>query len=167
MPASRTLLAAAAIGVASLAFAGGFAASSATPAPPSGPPIVNVNAWEETAHASPVETVNVRLASLERTLQSSVQCNTWDVSDVAMEEILRDMQRQGWRPPSQREAVASMVSMGVHGIGVADPDASMPSANNAHSTITVLSDDQAEQLRTEQISLEKLIVDEPAIRTPS
>lgn len=167
MPASRTLLAGALIGVASLAFAGGFAASTATAAPEPGPPIVNVNAWQETAAASPVQTVNVRLASLEPSLQSRLQCNPWDVSDVAMEEILRDMQRQGWRPPSQGDAVASMDSLGVQGIGVVDPDAPMSTASGGRSVITVLTDDEAEKLRTEQYSLEQLIVDGPAVRTPS
>ena len=85
MPVSRTLLAASVIGAASLAFAGGFAASSATAAPPSGPPIVNVNAWEETAPAAPVHAVAVRLATVEPALQSTPQCNPWDVSDIAME----------------------------------------------------------------------------------
>jgi hypothetical protein len=167
MPASRTLLAAAAIGVASLAFAAGFAASSATAAPPPALPIVNVNAWEETAPASSVEVMPVRLASVEPALQATAQCNPWDVSDIAMEEILRDMQRQGWRPPTQGQAIASMVSMGVDGIGVDDPDTAMPTDGGGRSMITVLTDEEVEQMRTEQISLEQLIVEEPGQHAPS
>jgi hypothetical protein len=167
MPASRTLLAFAAIGVASLAFAGGLAASSATVAAPPGPPIVNVNAWEETAPASAVQAVAVRLASLEPTLQSTHQCNPWDVSDLAMEEILREMKRQGWRPPSQGGAVASMISIGAQAIAVVDPDAPTPTESSGRSKITVLTDEEAEQLRTKQILLQQLITDEPAVRSPS
>ena len=62
MAASRTLLAAAAIGVASLAFAGGLAASSATAAPPGQPPIVNADAWTETV-AEPVQAISVQMAA--------------------------------------------------------------------------------------------------------
>lgn len=167
MPTSRTSLAAAAIGVASLAFAGGLAASSATAPPPPAPPIVNVNAWEETAPAPTVEAMPVRLAPAEPGLQATAQCNPWDVSDIAMEEILRDMQRQGWRPPSQGEAVASVLSMGVDGISVDDANAAMPTDGAGRSMITVLRDEEAEQARTEQISLEQLIVDEPEARPPS
>lgn len=167
MPASRTLLAVAAIGVASLAFAGGFAVSSATVAAPPGPPIVNVNAWEETAPASAIQAVALRLAAVEPTVQSTHQCDPWDVSDLAMEEILREMQRRGWRPPSQGDAIASMDSTGVQAIGVVDPDAPTPTENSGRSKITVLTDEEAEQLRTEQILLQQLITDEPAVRTPS
>lgn len=167
MPASRILLVGAVIGVSSLAFAGGFAVSSAIAAPPPGPPIVNVNAWDETADSASVQAVAVRLATIDPSLLPTLQCNPWDVSDVAMEEILRDMKRQGWRPPSQGDAVASMVSMGVEGIEVVDPTAPMPNGSSGQSIITVLSDDEAEQLRTDQISIEQLIVDEPTLRTPS
>jgi hypothetical protein len=167
MPASRTLLAAAAISIASLAFAAGFAGSTATVPPPPAPPIVNVNAWEKTVPASTIEVMPVRPASVEPALQATAQCNPWDISDIAMEEILRDMQRQGWRPPSQGEAVASVFSMGVDGISVDDANAAMPTDGAGRSMITVLRDEEAEQARTEQISLEQLIVDEPEARPPS
>lgn len=166
MPVSRTMIAAVTIGVGSLAFAGGFAASSATVARPSAPPIVNVNAWEETAPASTLDEVPARPASVEPALQATAQCNPWDVSDIAMEEVLRDMQRQGWRPPTQGQAITSMVSMGVDGIGVDDPDTAMPT-DSSRSMITVLTDEEAEQVRLEQISLERLIVKEPGQHAPS
>ena len=167
MPASRTLLAAAAIGVASLAFAGGLAASSATAPPPPAPPIVNVNAWEETAPAPTVEAMPVRLAPAEPGPQATAQCNPWDISDIAIEEILRDMQRQGWRPPSQGEAVASVLSMGVDGISVDDANAAIPTDGDGRSLITVLTDDEAERLLAKQITIDQLIVEEPEIPPPS
>jgi hypothetical protein len=155
MPApSRTMLIASAIGATSLAFAGGFAASSATADPTPAAPIVNVDAWNETAPPAPVQIAAA---------VPSVQCSPWEVSDVAMEEVLREMQRRGWRPPNQGQAVESLASLGVYGIGAVDPDASLTASGERQSTITVLTDEEAEQLRTEQISLDTLIVDDAVL----
>jgi hypothetical protein len=74
MPAYRTLLAAAAIGVASLGFAEGFAVSSDTAAPARAPPIVNVDAWSETA-AEPAQAISVQIASATTSPQSTLQCD--------------------------------------------------------------------------------------------
>lgn len=168
MPApSRTMLIVSVIGAASLAFAGGFAAASATAAPAAptpAAPIVNVDAWNETAPSALLQpAASVQIAAATPTNQ----CNPWDVSDAAMEEILREMQRRGWRQPNQGEAAASLVSLGVHGIGPVDPDAPMTAGGDGRSLITVLTDDEAEQLRTEQITLDQLIVDERTMQAPS
>jgi hypothetical protein len=166
MPASRTLLAAAAIGVASLAFAGGVAVSSDTAAPARAPPIVNVDVWSETA-SEPAQAIFVQMASTTPSPEPTLQCDPWAVSDAAMEEILREMQRRGWRQPGQGDAVESMASLGVQGIGAVDPDAPIPSANSGRPMITVLTDEEAERLRTEQISSDQLIVDEATYLPPS
>jgi hypothetical protein len=84
-----------------------------------------------------------------------------------MEEILREMQRRGWRQPGQGDAVESMASLGVQGIGAVDPDAPIPSANSGRPMITVLTDEEAERLRTEKISPDQLIVDEATYLPPS
>lgn len=164
MRPSRTMLIVSVIGAASLAFAGGFAASSATAAPTHGASIVNVDAWNEPAPSArlrPAASVQIAAAT------TTNQCNPWDVSDAAMEEILREMQRRGWRAPNQGEAAASLVSLGVQGIGPVDPDAPMTAGGDGRSAIRVLTDDEAEQLRTEQITLDQLIVDEQAMQAPS
>jgi len=166
MTASRTLLAAAAIGVASLAFLGGLAASSATAVLPRPPPIVNADAWTETV-AEPVHAVSVQMASAAPAPQSTLQCNPWEVSDVAMEEILREMQRRGWRHPRQSEPLDPQASLGAEGIGPVEPDATMPTGGDGRSQITVLTDDEAERLRTQQITIDQLIVEEPEIPPPS
>lgn len=162
MPApSKALMFAAAIGVASLAFAGGIAVTSASATPKPAAPIVDVDAWSKTAPA-PATSVAAPAAK-----QEAVRCNPWEVSDIAMEEVLREMQRRGWRPPRQGDAIASMVSLGVEGIGAADPNAPMPNGGQPQSSIVVLSEAEAEQLRTEQISLDQLIVEDEAEQAPS
>ena len=114
---SKKILIASALGLVSLAFAGGFAASSATASPAPAAPIVNVTAWQEEAPAMPVELVNAA---------NTPTCNPWDVSEAAMEEILLEMQRRGWRPPRQGDAVASLASFGIEGIDAVDPYSPMP-----------------------------------------
>lgn len=166
MAASRTLLAAAAIGVASLAFAAGLAASSATAAPPGQPPIVNADAWTETV-AGPVQAISVPMAAAAPKPQSTLQCNPWEVSDVAMEEILREMQRRGWRHPRQGEPLDPQASLGAEGIGPVEPDATTPTGGDGRSLITVLTDDEAERLLAKQITIDQLIVEEPEIPPPS
>jgi hypothetical protein len=60
-----------------------------------------------------------------------------------------------------------LVSLGVQGLGAIDPDAPMPSANSGRPMITVLTDEEAERLRTEKISPDQLIVDEATYLPPS
>lgn len=166
MPASRTLLAAAVIGVASLAFAGGVTVSSDMAAPARAPPIVNVDAWSETA-SEPAQAISVQMASTTPSPEPTLQCDPWAVSDTAMEEILREMQRRGWRQPGQGDAVGSMVSLGLQGIEAVDPYSPIPSANSGRPMIPVLTEEEAERLRTGQISPDQLIVDEATYLPPS
>jgi hypothetical protein len=163
---TRTMLIASALGLASLAFAGGFAASSASAGPAPDDPIVNVNAWNETPPAMPVQVVSA---------DAGEKCSPWDVSDIAMEEVLREMQRRGWRQPRQGDAVASMVALGVEGIDAVDPNAPMPrrgrgrisTGGDGLSMIAVLSEEDAERIRTEQISVDQVLVEQPPTPPPS
>jgi hypothetical protein len=127
------------LGIASFAFIAGFSVSSASSTPKAQAPIVDVNAWSETA-PHPAASVTLTSAPAER-------CNPWDVSDVAMEEVLREMTRRGWRPPKQGDAVDAMEQLGITGISVDDPDAGMPRGGSGSSYIAVLSSDEAAQLR--------------------
>lgn len=84
-----------------------------------------------------------------------------------MEEILREMQRRGWRQPGQGDAVGSMVSLGLQGIEAVDPYSPIPAANSGRPMIPVLTEEEAERLRTGQISPDQLIVDEATYLPPS
>jgi hypothetical protein len=155
MPApSRLIFLAGLIGTAALAFADGFAASSATATPIRAAPIVNVDAWNETAPGPPA-----RISATD----PAPRCNQWEVSDTAMEEVLREMQRRGWRQPDQGHAITSLASLGVEGIGPVDPDAPMPKGDAGNSLITALTHDEAEQIRTQQVTRDQLIVEGEAI----
>lgn len=133
------------LGVASFAFIAGFSVSSAYSAPKAEPPIVNVNAWSETAPQLP--------AAVRLTSAPADRCNPWDISDVAMEEVLREMTRRGWRPPNQGDAVQAMQEFGVTGISVDDPDARMPRSGGGDSSfIAVLSASDAARASTEGVT---------------
>lgn len=123
------------IGTGAVAFLAGFSMSSASSAPSEAPPIVNPHAWEQRPAVAPPATV-------ELTRKASPACNPWEVSDIAMEEILSEMQRRGWRPPRQGEAVASLETVGMV---VDDPHAPMP-GGATENYITVLSDEDAARL---------------------
>lgn len=79
-----------------------------------------------------------------------------------MEEVLREMQRRGWRQPDQGHAIASLATLGVEGIGPVDPDAPMPKGDAGNSLITVLTDGEAERIRTQQVTRDQLIVEDEA-----
>ena len=55
---------------------------------------------------------------------ASPACNGWDISPMAMEAILDEMVRRGWRPPTQGGFLASLYSAG--DVVAVDPDAPMP-----------------------------------------
>lgn len=85
-------------------------------------PIINPTAWEETAPGPQVQTVSFT-NSAKGDVRAAAHCSPWEITDVAMEEVLDEMIRRGWRPPNQGQAVAAM---GVSGIAAADPYAPMP-----------------------------------------
>jgi hypothetical protein len=97
-----------------------------------GEPIVRANAWDE----KPAQVITQIAFEGE-----FAKCNPWDVSEVAMEEILIEMQRRGWRPPSQGDAVDLMDPLDVMDIAAAEPDAPMPRRYRGESSITVVSED--------------------------
>lgn len=102
--------------IVSLAVGFGAASLTFTPAE-SNQPIVNANAWAEAAPAPACEQVSVRVSS------ATTKCNPWEVSDVAMEEILDEMIRRGWRAPMQAEAFAGIDTLPVSGLVVIDAKA--------------------------------------------
>ena len=105
----------AATAIVSLAVGFGTASLLPTDARSSGP-LIDPNAWAKTSPA-PATIQPVRLAP------PAPRCSDWAISDVAMEEVLDEMIRRGWRPPTQGEAI---VAMDVAGITAQDPNAPMP-----------------------------------------
>jgi hypothetical protein len=54
------------------------------------------------------------------------QCSQWDVSPDAMEAILQEMLRRGWKPPTQGEAIASIAPMNGPKMTALDPNSPLP-----------------------------------------
>jgi hypothetical protein len=54
------------------------------------------------------------------------QCSQWDVSPQAMEAILQEMLRRGWKPPTQGEAIASIAPMNGPRMTALDPNSPLP-----------------------------------------
>jgi hypothetical protein len=52
-------------------------------------------------------------------------CSPWDLSPVAMEAILQEMIRRGWKPPTQGEAIAGIAPPGSQ-MAAIDPNAPLP-----------------------------------------
>lgn len=110
---SPATLAVSAFAVATIGFAGGVAMSTAFARTVDSQPIIDRDAWNETAPAKPV--------SLTQAAQP--RCNPWEISDAAMEDVLDQMIRRGWRPPTQGTAVALLDSQAIQ---ATDPAAPMP-----------------------------------------
>lgn len=91
-------------------------------------PIINPTAWEETAPAPQVHTASFSNAAPASAIKpAAAKCSPWEITDVAMEEVLDEMINRGWRPPNQGEAV---MAMGVSTIAATDPTAPMPYRSN-------------------------------------
>lgn len=82
-------------------------------------PIINANAWDTTPSAVIVQPVSAPAAA--------PRCSQWAISDVAMEEVLDEMIRRGWRPPNQGEAIDMLEDARTVGLAAVDPSAPMPS----------------------------------------
>lgn len=102
-----------------------------------GEPIVRANAWDE----KPAQVITQIAFEGE-----FAKCNPWDVSEVAMEEILIEMQRRGWRPPNQGDAIDLMDPLDVMEISAPEPDAPMPRRYRGESSITVIGEDTEESM---------------------
>lgn len=87
-------------------------------------PIINPTAWEETAPQLQAQPVS--LTNTAKTVPAA-KCSPWEITDVAMEEVLDEMIARGWRPPNQGDAIAAM---GVASISTDDPNAPMPYRRN-------------------------------------
>lgn len=110
-----------------------------------GEPIVRADAWYE----KPAQVITQIAFEGE-----FARCNPWDVSEVAMEEILIEMQRRGWRPPSQGEAIDAIDPMNVMAISALEPDAPMPRRYRGESSITVVDEDVEESALVEEAAAE-------------
>lgn len=84
-------------------------------------PIINPTAWQEVAPQPQAHSVSLAAKPAAAT------CSPWDVSEVAMEEVIDEMIARGWRPPNQGDAVAAM---GVSSIAATEPYAPMPYRSN-------------------------------------
>jgi hypothetical protein len=100
-----------------------------------GEPIVRANAWDE----KPAQVITQVAFEGE-----FARCNPWEVSEVAMEEILVEMQRRGWRPPSQGDAVDLMDPLDMMEISALEPDAPMPRRYRGDSSIIVVGEETEE-----------------------
>ncbi len=108
------------VATAIVSLAVGFGAASLTLRPAeSNQPIINAKAWDEAAPAPAREQLSVRASS------ATTKCNPWEVSDVAMEEILDEMIRRGWQAPKQDEALAGLDTLPASGLMVIDAEAPM------------------------------------------
>jgi len=85
-------------------------------------PIIDAKAWEEEAPAA----LSAAPASMAARPVRSKTCSTWEISDVAMEAMLDQMTRRGWRPPNQGDAIAAMGLAQDAGLSASDPNAPMP-----------------------------------------
>jgi hypothetical protein len=87
-----------------VAFAAGFVlgtpAASAKADRLADRPIVDPHAWEISAPQAPPPP-RIEIAD----------CSPWDVSDTAMEGVLDEMQRRGWRPPREVEEILADVDL--------------------------------------------------------
>ncbi len=109
-----------ATGIVSLAIGFG-AATLLMPQRPANQQIVNPNAWEEVSTAGMAATPISYATS-----PNAVRCDPFEVSEVAMEEILDEMLRRGWRAPSQGYAVSMIDAGDTMGLEAVDASAPMP-----------------------------------------
>lgn len=130
--APRLIVIAGAVATGVLVFVAGAATASAFSGDVMrGKPIINPNAWNE----------QPREAIVQVAYEGKVAtCNPWDVSEAAIEEILLEMQRRGWRPPSQGDAIALADPSGVKMISAADPDAPMPRSYGVQTSAIIVGD---------------------------
>ena len=93
---SPAVLAASVAATTVVAFAAGFVLGTpSSHAEARSRPIIDPDAWDVSAPA--------RLPDPPRT--KIADCSPWDVSDTAMEAVLEEMERRGWRPPREVEEI--------------------------------------------------------------
>ncbi len=125
----------------------GFGAATLLPSR-SGPiePIIDTGAWQEAAPAA----LDAQPASLTARPVRVAACSQWDVSDAAMEEVLDEMIRRGWRPPTQGDAIAAMDVAQTVGLSATDPSAPMPYRRTWTSQVASDEDATAETAPADQ-----------------
>ena len=102
---SPVILATSVVATGVAAFLGGFLLGAPKSHAAANRPIVDPLAWEVSAPAraqAPLRPQPLRPEPLRKVV---ADCSPWDVSDTAMEAVLDEMQRRGWRPPREVEAI--------------------------------------------------------------
>jgi hypothetical protein len=134
------------IGLVGGAITGIAIASWATPV---SPPQV----YPETAGVASVSQPSLTLTSASPPAGSDASdCSPWEVSDLAMEAMLNEMVRRGWRPPTQADALDEFTAYGSLARPV-DPYAYMPVRRYGSSAPTSeeeYEDDEIEAFPVEQ-----------------
>lgn len=125
-------------------------------------PIINPTAWEETAAAPQVQAVSF-INTAKGDVRATAHCSPWEITDIAMEEVLDEMIRRGWRPPNQGQAVAAM---GVPGFSVADPYAPMPYGRSWTSS-TSSDDETTDPYEAEALPVDAELPATPAVSAPT
>ncbi len=137
----------------------GFGAATLLPTDPgSSQPLIDANAWTKTAPAP----LSIQPASV-----AAPSCSDWAISDVAMEEVLDEMIRRGWRPPTQGEAIASLEDARTIGLTAVDPGAPMPyrgtwNASGSTTAVEVTAETPASDPATAEPPLENETPPPPA-----
>ena len=128
---SPAILATSAVASGVVAFAAGFLLGAPTShAEARNSTIVDPHAWEV---AAPLPAPEPRRTAI-------ADCSPWDVSDTAIEAVLNEMQRRGWRPPTEvEEILADADLMRAWRDGEAD-------SRQGAASIAVVSDAEAAQL---------------------
>lgn len=120
-------------------------------------PIVDANAWEE---VSPATLMTEQVGYT--TPAHAATCDPWNISDVAMEEVLDEMIRRGWRPPTQGDAIALLDRAQTISLSATDPYAPMPSRRTWSP-----SDSQQDDSHVEDVAIaEPTIAAEPESAPP-
>lgn len=129
-----------------IAFAAGAAAATIMAGDVArGEPIIKPNAWEQQAVQPIAQTVFAERAPAQR--------NPWDVSEVAMEEILLEMQQRGWRAPNQGNAVELLDPEGELSIVALYPDAPMPGRRGGGASMIITGEDAIAEFPMEDAEL--------------
>lgn len=148
----------AATGIVSLAIGFG-AATLLMPQRPANEQIVNPHAWEQASPAT-LATMPVSYAASPKT----PRCDPFNVSEVAMEEILDEMLRRGWRAPSQGYAVSMIDAGDTMELDAVDPNAPMPPRGGWPKAPA---DESVEEPSTDQEVADAVLAAQPEAQPPA
>ena len=108
------------------------------------PPVDNGESFVERPNVTPPDAYRSQpIAYRDRTEAGDSECSPWDISPVAMEAILQEMLRRGWKPPTQGEAIASLEQPGGPQVISLDPNAPMPVTPRGQPPVTTDQPDES------------------------